>query len=169
MSGFYSRLYEIAKASKHQKEDFLTELFAQSLREPEVASAWLDSLSILTLEESHPEKWHIVTQNHYEIDGETQEGFDESRDAGMKQRGKRRRPDIEMSSRSVLILVENKVDAFAHRGQLDDYWAILDREKGQKASCLIYVTDRYDPQPFTSPLFKQTRWRDVYTARSYAV
>lgn len=132
--------------SDHQKEDFLTELFAHALScDPGFRSAFF---SKLPEEFRHQAFENIETQKVY---------------PARNPEYPERRPDVEIHLTDGVIIIENKVDSGERVGQLEDYAKILSF-KSEPNKLLVYLTvyrDEKIPGLPGNVKFIQFRWQEI--------
>jgi len=155
----FKQLEKLYRPDRFQREDFLTEIVVQALRNsPELTLGWLRSLGVTDLKKA----------NHIKIDSQVVFRKLAGHDTDS-------RPDIAISlvggGNSELILIESKVDATQGDTQLQRYADHLAAEKEQKAlkkTSLVFITRDYEAATVTltapdhSFSFKVTRWFEFY-------
>jgi hypothetical protein len=131
---------KLRKLSDSNKEDFLTELFAHTLKSD--VTFW--RLFLLKLPEKYRNQGIPIV--------ETQKVYAS------------RRPDIEINLSETAIIIENKIDSGEGDGQLNDYANILSRKQVPN-KLLVYLTAYRDEKnyDFTDKGvdFIQLRWQKI--------
>ncbi|HOZ61874.1 MAG TPA: PD-(D/E)XK nuclease family protein, partial [Smithellaceae bacterium] len=131
---------KLRKLSDNNKEDFLTELLAHTLKTD--FAFW--RLFLLQLPEKYQKQGvpQVETQKVYAS----------------------RRPDIEINLPEMAIIIENKIDSREGEGQLSDYANILSRKEVPN-KLLVYLTAHRDEKTyiFTDKEvdFIQIRWQKI--------
>lgn len=133
----FARLYGLlASSERHQREDYLTEILAEYLREDGVVEAVLDRL--LPDREFSMVGCTVQTQRSY---------------SSANGSGHRARPDVVLEietedDTSLHVFIENKLQAGETGDQLEDYarqLVELHRDRSP-APVLVYLTERADPR-----------------------
>jgi hypothetical protein len=138
MDSIFSRLYSYRQTeNKNQEENFLIEIFAFCLQTDEIfREAFLKKLSIWATSDV------IVKTQCVYVEG---------------------RPDIEIMSDNLKLLIECKVEQQEGTEQLSRYANILENS-AKNEKYLLYLTKYYEykTSPSDNIIFFQLRWADVY-------
>ena len=156
--GLFKQLEKLYRPDRFQREDFLTEIVAQVLRNsPELTLEWLRWLNVTDLKQA--DHINITTQVKFE----KLVGHDTDS-----------RPDMAISlvedENAELVLIESKVDSTQGDAQLLRYADQLAAErigKGLKRASLVFITRDYEVARIATPQdsnfsFRSTRWFEFY-------
>lgn len=138
----FNRLYKYRQSDlKHQKENFLTEIFAYCLKYDEIFRRnFLNKIGFI----EKVETFDIDTQRSHKLYG---------------------RPDVYIEiNKNTIIIIECKVESTQEKTQLERYHTILSKEPKSKNRYLI-LTKYYEETWVKSSKinFKHLRWYEIYS------